>query len=316
MEQKQTMRLSYEGAGNFIANPTPEQVERLKDFKFDRRPELWDTGFFTPSQISSYYCKKCNRTYEDSLRVGVSVSKLGSKDLATFATYHCSHCNELVYYGHLSSPDGIPEEFIKFDDTGDYRKPTLDSVNSLLTKINDRAKEGHGSAIDNPDYRDKLETAKRWAEKIGYDINPQVEKIGELFRTSYVSRLERELPNLVAEIKDKSYGFSLAEIDCVSTYEGSGLSEMMLQLFETIKCTTPSNLEINKDIVRIFELYCKMSQSEKERLLEAKKDLEERITQEESFLVDVRKQQGDFIRKANIPNEQVDEARESPLYSF
>lgn len=315
MNSKQTIRLSYERRGCIIANSTPEQEEILKGFKFNRALELFDIGFITPNQIVSYYCNKCNKTYENApqARVSITMLNLEKKIDNVSVAYRCTSCNEFIYLGYLPSPRGIPEEFIEYDETGNYKKPTIESVNSLIDKLRSQAKEGRGHSLEEPGYGQDLETAIRWAEKINYDLSPQITSLAELFKAGYISRLERELPQLITEIKENAYGFNLVETDHITDYEGTGLDERMHQLRETIKLTTPKDAEINKDIVKILELYWEMGYKEKKRLLNKKKNLEERLAQEEEFLVNARRQQSDFIRRVNMPNEQVDEARNSPI---
>jgi hypothetical protein len=313
MELRKTGVLIYKKQVRILANLTPEQEERVKGFKGDRAPELWDIGFIAPSQVASYHCPKCAKDYANPPKVQVSVSKAGSREIDTSVVYHCSTCNEMVFYGHIQSPKDVPEEFIVYDETGDYKKPTRESVDSLLVRLAQQAKEGRGNSLEKPGSASELETAQRWAGKIGYDINPQIESLTKTYREGYVARLERELPDLVKEIKNRAYGFNLTEVDSISHYEGAGLPEMMNQLSQTILLTTPSNPEVNKDIVRIFELYCKMGHSEKERMLKEKEDLEERLASEEEFLAQARRQQSEFIQKVQMSTEQADEARATPL---
>src|SRR3989344_4992859 len=156
MEPTSNAGFTYNKKVIIRANLTPKQEERLKNFKWDRTPEIWDTGFINPSQIVSYYCRKCDKIHEDSPKAIISATQISPKDLDTSIMYKCSHCDESIYLGHLPSPNEIPEEFIRFDETGDFKRPTVDSVNSLLARINKQAEEGYGQSIDKPCYRQDL----------------------------------------------------------------------------------------------------------------------------------------------------------------
>jgi hypothetical protein len=309
--------LRYDKFVVITAELTPEQETRLTCFSFSkgRMPETFDLGFFHPSQITSYFCKKCDRSYDsESPKPMVSVSLAGEEE-HTSLVYVCGHCNGTVYIGYLPSARGVPEEFIERDETGDYKRPTQDSVNSLLAKLNEQAEMGRGDALNKPHYHHELDIAVRWARKIAYDISKNLRELEETFRRGYVARLERELPALVSEIKDKSHGFSLVGIDSggITPYEGEGLDWRMDQLFQTLELTKPSDPEINKDVYRILELYWKMSYDEREKLAVQKADLEKRIAEESDILNNVRRKQGEFVAKVGMTNAQVDEARNNPL---
>lgn len=317
MDFKDIGGFSYNGSGISV-KLTPEQEERLKNFRWIKAPEMWDTGFISPNQINDYYCKKCNEQYTVSPKPLVSVAVIGERELLTSVGYKCTTCENFVYHGNLESPKGIPEEFIAYDETGEYRKPTQDSINSLLDRIKKQANDGQGQSIKQPSYRNELKIAKRWAEKIGYDLQPEVEALTDMFKKGYVARLERELPEIIKDIKEKAHGFNSSgseEFGC-SHYEGTGLSEPMEQLFQTIDLTKPQNPEINADIFRILELYCGMVSSEKEKLVKEKKDLEARLAQEEESLAEARRRQSEFTAKVGLTNEQVDKARETPLSTW
>jgi hypothetical protein len=301
---------------------TPEQEKKL--YPLSEIEGIWSLGFVPPSQINSYFCLNCDKKFYNNMqvhnmqvppKVRVSVERFNSGDLNTTVRYHCSDCDKVVYKSLLPSPEGIPEEFIEYDETGEYKRPTVESVNSLLDRIENQAKEGIGESVNQPNYFRDLKTAERWAKKIDYDINPEVENLEKVFRKSYIGKLEQELPLVVSNIMNNVYGFNLVERDHISPYEGAELPKKMHKLFEAIELINPKDIQLNNNILKILELYGRMIYEEKERLSEERRSLEERIYHEENSLVKANKLRNDFIQKVNMSNEQVDEARENPLDS-
>ncbi len=246
------------GVLNVYLSPEQERVFEKLDIR--NRESMFNLGFIAPKQVADYHCIKCNETFDEHPSAEIYIEQVGGGELTTSVFYRCGHCSEIVHYDYLKTPENIPVEFIKLDKTGDFKSPTKKSIDDLLIKVLNMAKNGEGGDMNQQTYFGNLEVAQRWADKIDYDISPNVNELGEVFRVNYVKKLESELPELVGEIAEMDYGFSLdGEDDCGCThYEGTGLSSKMDRLFETLEVVTPQNTETNREIIRIFEAYCRM----------------------------------------------------------
>ncbi|MEA3329833.1 MAG: hypothetical protein U9Q06_03760 [Nanoarchaeota archaeon] len=313
MKSTSPIKFNYPNLGTLYVNLTPEQKGKIQNLE-GKTPSIWDVGFVHPNQISSYFCARCNLTCLHSpntkgfIELDIPNNPVGS------ISYYCDK-GHLIHYSFLPTPEEIPVEFIEFDETGDYKIPTIDSVDSLLIKIEEQARKGRGNKIDNPSHKNRLEVANRLAGKIDYDVSKRVKEINEIFRGAYVRNLESQLPRLVEEIIENSYEFSLDEMDGFTHYEVS-LAEKVNELFETVKLITPTEPELNQKIVRILDAYWMMHDTKRKRLVEEKKQLEDRVDSFEENLIEIRRNQSKFIRRVKLTNEQVQKARDNPLESY
>lgn len=311
----------HENNRKISVNLTNEQRKSLDEYtkKWKReKPSLWSIGFLEPVQINSYFCNICQKTYEDKPIAKVCIP--ANKDWDTgevkirSATvgYHCSHCDEFVFIAILDPQRAgeIPEKYIVDDETGDYKKPTPESIEKLFKKIEKQAKEEYGQRIDLPPYFSNLDMLNRWGSKIGHKLDQErIDKLNSEWRERYIKELEEDLYELIEEIKQKSHDFTPEFI-----YEGD-LIVHIEKLEETLKYTDlPKDVKLKQNILRILYAYEKMYISTEERLLEKKeeenKKLDEEIHEAESDRMDIRRKIWDFLDKAKLTSKQIEKAKD------
>jgi hypothetical protein len=230
---------------------TKEQ-SKSPDFKGD----LFNIGFIPPERIQSYSCAKCEREYEHAPGIEVIVTEFARGPVPS-VNYICSECKGIIGFQYLGSPEGIDAKYIVFDETGDFKTPTVEAIEEQLKLAMEDAKEGYGN-LDEGGYERSLKQAIKWSEKIGHYIPEEtIRGIEDTHRDSYLRAFERDLPELIESIKSHSYAFfDTGQDGEISAYEGTGLYEEMDALFEALPLIDlPDDVELKQDILRILEAY-------------------------------------------------------------
>jgi DNA-directed RNA polymerase subunit RPC12/RpoP len=290
--------------------------EQAQNPEFRKRGSQWHIGFLPSEKVPSYHCMKCSKDYDHSPKIEVHIYTMSDERANTLVAYKCSECSESIHIEYLESPDGIDKKYIVFDETGDWKKPTLKDIEEMLAKAEESAKRGEGNKLYGGSYESSLRRACHWADKISYEIpEERIKKIEKIYMNSYLRGMERELPELVKEIKDNAYGFShhVSEVG-ISAFEGSGLFELLPRLYEALPfINLPEDAELKKDILRILSADMKMSEDSIARLEEEKKKTGEAIASERKELKEATRFMKKFRRRSGLKGKHVREAKGNPL---
>lgn len=313
--------------GILEVNLTEEQSNKYNEilksqYYFPKYPFTHFDFFLIPEQIHSYHCNNCDKEYSTPPKVTVNIPNIKVRDGDVGVIYLCNTCNEhlINFYLKLEELGKIPEEFIEFDATGDYKKPTPESIDDLFKKIEAQAESGSGCGLNHPGYLRDLEIMLRWAEKIGYSLDGEKLKgLEETYRASYLREFQKSLPEMVESILDQDYAFSITNEDGVSfsRYEGAGLSDNVPLLLEALPFLTIDDLNLRIGLVRILNLHNKMFSEEVKRLTREKEEvitkLEERITSCQRDLEESDQIRTGFLTKYGLTQESIEE-HEVALY--
>lgn len=276
--------------------------------------QLFDIGFLPPDKIKAHYCKECDVHYSGSPNIEVFIDK---RDEASIV-YGCKGCGDVFSYQYINSAEGIPIEFIAEDQTGKYKRPTPESIEKLLDQTIEIARKGEGR-LNRGQYLGKLEIANKWAELISYEISDErVNEIQQVHRRSYLESIERDLPQIVQEIKKSSYGFNTAgeRVEDISVMEGSGLYHRLEILLESLPHINVPKGELQRDVLRILDANQKRYENEKSHLEGEKSDLEKRIEGKNSLISGAENLVKEFVQRSGISNEDISKSREDPLSTF
>ncbi len=290
--------------------------------EFREKGAQWYIGFLPESQVLSYFCKKCDRHYENSPEINVYIHRHGTRDsnTGTEVSYKCTGCNKLLHSEHLESPEGIDPKYIAFDETGDWKRPAPEDIEAQLSRARLSAENGEGNNMRKGHYRKPLEQALHWAGKISYKIPRQtVKELRTAFRNAYLRNMERELPTWVNTIKQKAYGFSSMEPDDsgLSAFEGTGLYEDFEPFYEALPhINIPDDPKLKMDIVRILDAYKKMFQDSTDKLEEQRRELEKRADAAIGEAIEINFRTNMFIDRAGMTASHIAEARRDPLSTF
>jgi len=267
----------------------------------------WDIGFIHPKRIPSYYCNKCGEDIDKPPKIEVVISQMAGDQLSTAVVYTCTECKEFINHVHIKSPKGINPKFIRFDETGDYKIPTTEDVETRVEMALKHATEAKS-------YRDDLELALRWGKKISHKIPmSRIKGIMRTYWSSHLRELEEGLPGLVEEIKKHSYGFNTvtSEPGETTAFEGTGMYEMFERLEETLLHTElPDDVGLNQDILRILVSYKTMFQRSVANYEEHKRQIDECIAAEENNVAEAENKIVRFLNKAKLTESHKNEAME------
>lgn len=276
-------------------------------------------GFFLRlEQIPSYHCNNCDKEYPTPPKVTVSIPNLKVRDsIDVGVIYLCDTCNEplIHFYLKLEELGKIPEEFIEFDATGDYKKPTLESIDDLFKAIEAQAESGSGWGLKHLGYQRGLEIMSHWAEKINYALDSErLKRLETTYVASYLREFQKDLPRMVGCILEQDYAFSMdTDEDGISFshYEGAGLDNEISLVLEALPFLSIDDQNLRVDIVRILNLHNKMFSDEVKRLTLKKEEvvtkLEERITSCQRDLEESDQIRTGFLTKYGLTQESVEE---------
>jgi len=278
--------------------------------------------FLMPEQILSYYCGKCNKDYQGYPKINVVIRDIkirGDEDRDAHIGYLCNTCGTGVMAYPLRNAElvKIPEEFITFDATGDYKRPTPKSIDDLFREIESEALTGEGGGLKYPDYSKDIEIMLHWAEKIQFPINKgRLRRLDETYARNYLIRFRENLPNLLGKILDKGIGFSLHydDGDECTPYEGFGLMDEVPSLLEALPNLTVEDPLLRKRILRILNLYESMYVDHADDLIfkkeELLKDLNKRISNTRRGLRESKRIKLNFLSKHNQTEEEINKWKE------
>ncbi|MFH1978600.1 MAG: hypothetical protein ABIJ92_04715 [Candidatus Aenigmatarchaeota archaeon] len=283
---------------------TPEEFSQPE---FRTRGSQWDIGFLPKERVPAHYCKKCDTYHEEPPKIEVLIGERGDR-LSTLVEYKCVGCDSNLVLNHLESPDGIPIEYIIWDTTGDWKAPTTIGIEDELRRAKRFAEEGNGG------YRDCLNQASRWAEKIGYEIDPEITpRLEEVQRAVYSRKFEVELPELINNIIERDWAFNLDEDEDISVFEGSGLSGIMDYLLDTLpQINLPESVELRQSVLRVLYAYRDMFRVD---ILRAREDREasDRLQWTLKGVRGANQMIGSYISRAELTADQINEANDSPI---
>jgi hypothetical protein len=284
----------------------------LQNEKFKKSGNQFYAGFILPKDIISYHCDECGQNEDEAPGIEVYIHFNKNDKPKTNVNYICNNCGELFASEYLESPEGIPPEYIKFDETGEYRLPTKEEIEDALKRANDDAEKGHGMSLGNPVYTSFLERALRWAEKINHEIpKKRIEEIETTFREAYLRNAQENFPELIKEIKQNAYGFSLSEADDyhVTPYEGTGLCELIDRFHEVLPLIDiPEDPEIRKDVIRILNTHKKMHEEEIYELREEEASIKRQIGSVLENVTDIDEMMSSYLKRTGLGEEDVHDA--------
>lgn len=327
------MREAYsfsQGGESFVIRLNDERRKVVEEAEAKGKgANFYDFGFVSPEDILSYFCSSCKQTHEgEELRPEVYIRRSGKSTVenptveSVSVLYRCADadCSEALRISVFSDSDRIPSEYIVSDETGLYVTPTEESVQGLLKRTLERAKKGNGGSLDRPDYEWDLTTARIWSNRIGYEIEPEfVNEVNREWRKAFLGSFERGLPELLSEIRSKSFSFSLhaTENDYDHPYSDSGLSEDMTFLLETLPhIPFPSDSKIQKNIFSVLSVYHGMFEEESERLREEASEIQKKLGGLENSLERAKSEIEKYTRKTSLDPEEVKMALRASAWTF
>ena len=301
---------------------TPEQEKKLQE---DPKKEIYSIDFFHPKQTISYFCDECKNTFQEEPNIEAyirleTISKNEPQAVANIL-YKCKNCDKTFYIGTVidkDNTDKIPLEFIKYDETGDYKKPTKESIEELLSKIESNAKD---CSLD----MQAIRVCRRWAEKINYALDEErIKKLDSIFNEACLKRFEKNLPDLVEEIRKESYQFNLGRCTADSygsMYSNSGLANHVDKLLENIfQINLPEDNKLREDILKILFQYRKMHDNDIESAIhekaETEKKFNKRIQSCQDASIEATQMISQYCEKAGINKETIDKIADETTIPF
>ena len=284
--------------------PTDGYIKFIsKNAELPRETEVFDEGFIDDTKIVSYHCSKCNKDYSEAPKIEIYIPKFGLT-IKGNALYKCNICNEIIGGNYLIKLDGIDTKFIKFDATGDYKKPTQESIELLLSKIEGEVKSGGGS-LDNGNYRQNLSIAETWASKIGYDIDKKrIKKFHKEYKRFYMENNIETLVNMLYEQKSKFDITTYEELTQECFYSRFGMiSEEFYELSKILSHkSVPDKLKNNglkEKIMDIFTWYIDMYKTEIKNVKREKNKMDNKINKLKNHFNNANRFNKEIIKKLN-----------------
>jgi len=259
-----------------IAKLTPEQEEKLVA---DPKRSIYAINFVHPEQIISYFCDECETANQGMPAIETYIrleTVLKDKPQAVAnILYTCRNCSKTFYMCTvLGNLEEIPSESIKIDETGDYKKPTKESIEELLNTIEKNAGE---RSLDTHAIR----VCRRWAEKINYTLDEErIKTFDSIFNEACLRNFQKNLPELVEAIRKESYQFNLGRCSDSygSMYSNSGLANNMEELLENIpQINLPEDKKLREKILAILFQYRRMHDDDSEAAMIEKAEMEEKF---------------------------------------
>lgn len=299
-------KISY----TFKLKLTPEQEKKLQE---DPKNDIYSIHFFHPKQVISYFCDECENTFQEEPKIEAYIrpEKISRERPHAVASllYKCKNCDKTFYIGTIiDNLKEIPLEFIKFDGTGDYKKPTPESIEELLAEVEEAARAGYKND-------EQIATCRHWAEKINYILDEErIKNIGVIQRETYLKNFEKTLPELIETIKQNSYAFDISnntDAEC-SMYEGTGLAGDMEHLLENLQhINLPEDEKIKEDILKILFLYRRMHDNNMTRIINEKQEAEKRFNEHIRAMQNISRKTthliSQYCEKAGIDKEKTDQ---------
>lgn len=287
---------------------TPEQEKKLQE---DPKKEIYSIDFFHPKQVISYFCDECENIFQDEPNIEAYIRQERVSSEVTYASilYKCKNCDKPFYIGTvIENLEEIPLEFIEFDKTGDYKKPTPESIEELLAQAEENAKKGYE---DN----ERIAVCRHWAEKINYALDEErIKNMGIIQREASLRNFEETLPELIEKIKQNSYAFDISNdtgAEC-SMYEGTGLAGYVGRLLENLPhINLPEDENLREDILKILFLYRRMHDKNMTRIIHEKQEMEKTFNEHIQAIQNISRKTthliSQYCEKAGIDKEKTDQ---------
>jgi hypothetical protein len=290
--------------GNVHTLLAREQLHKLVE---SGRHSQWYVGFLPPDRIPSYTCGKCEEVHHNPPKIEVYVSRMVREDSTTTVMYRCTECKEVVHHELLESPEGIPIEYIEFDGTGDWKPPTPEDIEESLRRARETAERGSN-------YSGHLGQAQYWAEKIGYEISPELAPgLEATRRNAHLRGVERDLPEILERIRGRGYGFSLGSLDDESGYspfEVSGLYEDVNLLNDALPdIELPDDPELRQEILRILFAHRGMYKTQRGDLVEKRAEIDGEIEDVDGMIGGIESRIRSYLERAGLTQDQIEQAR-------
>ncbi len=231
---------------------------------------LFYGGLILPLQIKSYYCSKCDKEHKDEPHARVSIDEIAGATCAYYCTQNERH---YLFIHPIWKPEHIPVEFITTDYTGQYKKPTKESIEKILKEAEEHAKKNNVG--------DRIRTAQTWAEVIGHTIDPQrIETIEATAKDVYYRNFEENLPDFLGRMREyDDWGFNLNSDDVTGeTSFGIYLQGSFNELFNALPhITIPDDPIVQRTLIHLLDCYKEMQDYQVSKLKEEMNELNERI---------------------------------------
>jgi len=300
--------------GSMLVELSPEQIENIPE---DKKARIWDVGLIEPDKILNYtcrseQCKEHEGSYDDKPKVSISINDTGSTILSSqinaYIFYQCNHCDDIVYSEIVPHKPEFPNKYVVFDETGDYKRPTIESIEDLFVKIEKQAEEGARAGINQPAYSEELQLATRWSEKIGYELDPErIANINQTWRENYLKDYEQGLADEILPLWEFTMYFTslmdFADEEC------DGLTDGLIRLLDALPhITIPDNPQVKQGIVDIFSQF---ENSSSHYINTGTEEQIEALTQTRSM---IRQELDKFLNRFGVTKQQLEETELSLIF--
>jgi hypothetical protein len=159
--------------------------------------DFWKVGFVEPEKVNSYVCKKCGPVSKQpkvELVIKGNVEQQGG-----LATYFCLQCKDPVALGMIPKRllKEVNPEYIVFDETGEFRAPTVSDIDGALSRAEAAARE-------RDDYQTHLQLAQNWAYQIDHQIPPPlIDELAATYHGAQVAYVGENLVNIIATVLEE-----------------------------------------------------------------------------------------------------------------
>jgi len=300
----ETYRLSNPlGLGAIVARLTPEEARLLGKYSIPEgvgRDKITfstgNLGFFDPSRIVGYECKKCGKEYEGSPAVFVDVDGVEFEmpgDLIGSASYNCKTCNNHIHGAPVLRGDTINPEFVRRDESGEFVKPTLEAIEAELQEALQCGQQAIGGNLDDQPYLRHVNVAERWARKIGYAIpSESVDAIREAHDAAWLEHYQANLKGNLEWMLSDEFAFSLGELDETdrSYFEASGASERFHRFYSALPRLKTDDPEIKRLVSTVLMRYQQMLEENLERKKGQLSELEIEVRQSSEEVEKVKRE--------------------------
>mgnify|MGYP001569563225 CR=1 FL=1 len=157
-------------------------------------------GYFSPDEVKSYFCAKCNEEYQEKPKQDVFIELPGHRIYENhIGVFHlkCNHCDEwILTYGLVKDKDVVDPKFIVKDDRGLFIPKTKEDVDKELEKLLGEAKKGPCLIRD--------EVVIYWANNLGIDISVKLKEIEQIREEAYFKDYQERIPEVIKELERHS----------------------------------------------------------------------------------------------------------------